>query len=497
MMENKIIWYPNDFLLHHQWRFHNSKARIKILVGGWGCGKSLTTTIELINNMTIPRNVGFLGRFEIPELIRSVLEDIIFAYLPPDIYKHNTIKRTITFKGYRSTIVYSFLNPSKLKNKQMGGSYGVVCVDQMEEITEEVFEILLSRLRRDETNRVFLANANPNGKDWIYRRFIATAEEQEIKPSKRYFEEIVKKNPIIADLFDYETFPPYKEYINAKEASHLIVVPTWHNPFLPEDYIKSLLKLPEDVRKRYVDSEFTEFSGKIYTEFDERKHIYLTDKLYKTGDVYVAIDPAIQGTTAVLFACYDKDKIYVFDEIYVEKAYPHQIINKIREKLDFWEIEENKVNFIIDGASKKLYHSKDKSIYHEYVILNPLPKIADKLNLILNTKLFFYNNKILIHKRCENTIIEHNNYKWKASSSKEEPLKENDHTVDCLQYIVDEIRIKYDINFTNILTSDLQIEEDLITLAEDEVHERLANIRAERLKVMRELKRNPRPWRAV
>ncbi len=498
----KIIWYPSDFLLHHQWKFHNSKARIKILIGGWGAGKSLPTTIELINNMTIPQNMGFLGRYEIPELMQSVISDIIFAYLSPDLYRHNTIRRTITFKNYRSTIVYGFLNPAKLNNKRLGGSFGVICVDQMEEINEEVFEMLLSRLRREGTNRVFLGNANPNGKDWIWRRFIKDAEEQLIKVSPKYYDEVVKRNPLLAQIFTYETYPPYREYINPKEGSHTIVVSSWLNPFLPDDYIKSFLHLPEEVRKRFVEGEFTEFSGKIYNEFDEEKTVYYYDKDYSKMQIFVSIDPALQNYTAVLFCAYDGEILYVFDEIYVKNELPLHIITRIYEKINIWGLDKDKIVFLIDNASKKLYLTKARTIYMDYAELSPIPKWGDKQNLILQVKIFFANNKIKIHKRCENTIVEHNNYKWRKSTAKEEPLKIDDHTVDCLQYVVDEIRLREGMDIKNLSIKrakeeeNLKNENELLILTEDEVHERLQKLKLQRRKIVSDFKKY-RPWRAV
>lgn len=493
----RIIWYPSEFLLHHQWRFHNlNMYRTRILVGGWASGKSLTTTIELINQLTIYQNLGFLGRYEIPELMQSVIQDIVFAYLNPEDYKHNVHRRTITFRKFKSSLIYGFLNPAKLKNKMLGGNFGVICVDQMEEIDEQTYEMLLGRLRRENTLRNFIANANPNGKDWIYRRFIENAEEQAIKPSKRYYEEIVKINPIIADLFTYETFPPYYEYHNIKESSVAIVIQTYHNPFIPKDYLISLQKLPQEVRERFVNAKFTEFSGKIYKEFDEKIHLYSAHRLYKDMEVYVAIDPAVQNITAVIFGAWDGKVLWIFDEIYEQSAYPKEIIRKIKDKLIKYEIDPDKVNYLIDIASKKQFIALGKTIYSDYAIINPVPKLVDKLKAILQVKMFFYNNKIMINKELKNTINEHTNYKWNRNSTREEPLKKDDHTVDCVQYIVDEIVMKHNVDLQNIETvqNNFEVEENnSILKLEDEFHERmnkLIEIRNSRRKIMKELRRN-------
>jgi PBSX family phage terminase large subunit len=472
-MKEWMIWYPTDFILHHQWKFHNTKAKIKILVGGWASGKTLTCTIEFLSELTQQGNFGFMGRYELPELMQSVFEDILYKYLPDKFFKQNANKRIVRFPKYNSSFVYSFLNPSKLKNKLMGGNFGVIFIDQMEEIPEDIFETLYSsRLRREGFSRVFLANSNPNGKDWIWVRFVKNAEKRIIKPSKAYFEELIKRNLFLGQLFSYETFPPYYEYYNPDLDSYTWVVPSFHNPFVPEDVLRGFTKLPPDVYKRYVLASFDEFSGKIYTEFDPDKHIYTADREYMNMDVFVAIDPAVKGYTAVVFSAWDREtkRLYVFDEVYIEDAYPAQVIDKIHQKLQIYELELNKITFIIDVASKKQYFNKDRSLYQFYADLMPIPKSAPKDRLIMNVKMFFHNNMIKINARCENTIREHTNYKWKQHTLKDEPLKVDDHTVDCLQYIVDEIILHFNLDFNNLtLEEPKETEYDF----EEEFHRRM------------------------
>jgi len=59
---------------------------------------------------------------------------------------------------------------------------------------------------------------------------------------------------------------------------------------------------------------------------------------------------------------------------------------------------------------------------------------------------YFKNNKIYIHKSCENLSRELVNYQWEQPSASrmelnqpEKPLKKDDHAVDSLRYLVNEV----------------------------------------------------------
>jgi phage terminase large subunit len=48
----------------------------------------------------------------------------------------------------------------------------------------------------------------------------------------------------------------------------------------------------------------------------------------------------------------------------------------------------------------------------------------------------FRNNKIRINEKCKNFIRELESYQYDDSTMKEIPVKENDHTQDCMRYVL-------------------------------------------------------------
>src|SRR5574341_82908 len=76
-----------------------------------------------------------------------------------------------------SQFIFSNLDdPIKFRNEE----YSMVVVDQAEEITEEIWEILIARIRWDRVPPeawTAVAAANDNGHNWVWRRFVDFPEK--------------------------------------------------------------------------------------------------------------------------------------------------------------------------------------------------------------------------------------------------------------------------------------------------------------------------------
>ena len=120
--------------------------------------------------------------------------------------------------------------------------------------------------------------------------------------------------------------------------------------------------------------------------------------------------------------------MYVFDELYDYDGVVKDIAIQIKSKLA--NIGRKDATFIIDSASqvKREYQHNGIACYDsEKDVEN---QIAQVRNAFSKDSLFFDINKCPMH------VVEHKGYIWNEKSKKKrpEPVKENDHTCNSVQY---------------------------------------------------------------
>lgn len=396
----KTATNPNGDPLPTQARFHSCNAKERVLAGGWGCGKTKALILEMAKDIAIPNNYILLGRLDMGELISSTMRDFLEVY-EGIIVNHNKQERTIKFPN--GTIVYyTNLDASRDAVKKIQSlNLGAVVLDQLEEIDESVYIALVGRLRRQQTRRCIYSAMNPNGHDWIYNRFIKNNEH----PDER----------------------------------RIFITTTLENIHLPKDYVESLLKMPEQWVKRYVYCSFDEWEGMVYEKFNEAIHKIPKYQPSIYEQHYIVVDYGYRNPTAILWISVDFDGIArVWDEYYQSNELIENLANVIKDRHP--EIFD-KAYLLIDPSA--FYSRQDgKTISDEFikygVYFNPADNILmqgiDRVNSL------FANRKLFICENCVNTLKEISNYRWKTFNKTikrnypEEPLKKDDHAMDCLRY---------------------------------------------------------------
>ena len=81
-----------------QAKFHISKAKYRILAGGFATGKTTSLCLEIIKeSFKYDKNYGVLGRKDLPELKSTTLKELLDICPKELINKHNKQDRTIQF----------------------------------------------------------------------------------------------------------------------------------------------------------------------------------------------------------------------------------------------------------------------------------------------------------------------------------------------------------------------------------------------------------------
>lgn len=189
-----------------------SPVRDLLLSGGFRSGKTTIACIKIITqHCTQPNNRILIGRLTYPEL-RDSTQKSFFGLLPPEWIKSwNKSEGVLTLLN-GTEILFRHLDTTS-EEELKGMELGAALIDQVEEISEDVYLILKSRLNMMHVKcRQLIMTCNPL-LFWAYKYF-----KQETDPDRELIEFSMLDNK--------------------------------HN--LPEDYLQDMLKRPENWKRQFV-----------------------------------------------------------------------------------------------------------------------------------------------------------------------------------------------------------------------------------------------------
>lgn len=225
---------------------HNAKAKYRYVQGGFGSGKTMWGDWEVIDNcMEIPRSRWLVARDTVQDLEDSTKHDF-FEVCPPELIKSYRKKlNTVVFQNNSEVVFRSFrgYNPTSQTGKQKAGIKALnlsgFYIDEASETTRDHYQMLKGRLRLASVgqghHKGILTSNPPDKNHWLHQEF--NGHE---------------------DPMDKDTF--------------MIIIPSYDNPYLPEDYIPNLEKdYDESWIGRYLRGSwgFVLKGDPVYTGFKE------------------------------------------------------------------------------------------------------------------------------------------------------------------------------------------------------------------------------------
>jgi phage terminase large subunit len=187
--------------------------------------------------------------------------------------------------------------------------------------------------------------------------------------------------------------------------------------------------MPEDRFFQEYMADFRKQEGLVYKEFGRTLHIYdneAIDVVMKIGSV----DFGFVNPCAVLTVLKDKRGTYwVANEFYETGKTDAQIAEVVAAK-EFTKVYPDPEN---QGAIKEL---RDRNVNVQEVLKDKGSVIAgiQKIRELLKQR------RIRIHRSCLNLIWELETYHYPKSkvegNDSEVPVKENDHALDALRYVI-------------------------------------------------------------
>ena len=391
---------------------HNDEHRFKVIVCGRRWGKTILAVNELIKKaMMTPGQYWYvaptykqahliawemLKRFAVPELRRKKPDE---TELKVDLINGASIR------------LMGADNPDSLRGVGLRG----VVLDEFADIKRSVWTTIIRPMLSDYKGwAIFLGT--PKGKiNHLYEHFIKDTEHHDA---------------------DYRT--PENISIDADKDYKSFIFRTVDNPYIdPIEIEKAKQELAPQYFKQEYEASFENYTGLIYKEFNDAKHIISINATEKeTGrkfikdwwKVYIGIDTG-RHTAVSFMTIDDKGKKYIFDEIYSYDDTVFNVASQIKHKLAQWGIAKTPICFI-DSASQVKREYEANKIYcvdSEKDVENQIEQV--RKNLAHDT--ICYNSD-----KCPMHIVEHKGYIWDEKAKKPQPIKENDHTVNAVQYIL-------------------------------------------------------------
>lgn len=410
-----------------QIEFITSNKRYSCYSGGFGSGKTFAGCLRGLMLSQFPGNVGLIGRLTYVEL-RDTTRKTFFDLCPSEYYDPKAGGKWSPSENYLrlvngSEILFRHLDTISEK-ELLSLNIGWFYIDQAEEITENVFRILQSRLRLNRVpNRYGFITCNPEPGNWIHHKFKKPKDEGRLDPNYQHID---------SSSFD--------------------------NPHLPKDYLDDLMaSYPEEMRKRFIEGRWDVIENQIYTEFDMRQHVVKPFTTPKNWEYLVALDHGMVNPTCALLGALDHDgNIFIIDEYYEPGVVSKhaQAIHKMTKEheIGFW---------LIDPATQAKTREKEGmpwSVIEEYEDYGLFftPANNEKLAGINRVKEFLMLQKnrrhpttnvhpapkLYIFQNCINLITEIQQYKWKKlrglseRNAPEQSVDFQDHAVDALRYLI-------------------------------------------------------------
>lgn len=410
--------------------FHRSSSYERFMFGAFGSGKTWAICAESIAwCLEQPGIRGLITRLTVPEL-RDTTETVFFEILPHDLYKAGEVRRT---GGHVES--FTFPNGSKILfraiddwNKHKSLNVGFIAYDEMDEFDEETYMGMASRVRQREPTpegkeygatkierRGIWGASNPAGHNWCWRRAVNAATK---KDRTEYFR---------STSFD--------------------------NPYLPPEYIDSLLLYPAQWIRRYVLCQFDDFAGQIYESWNWDDHVVKDDLRLEGKELYwMGMDPGTRSPTAGLWVVVDIDgSIGGTPRSLIGVAEYQQSYTAAQEHTKQWRIIEAKHRMnvrwrVSDPSVMAVDRGSNMTLEDQYRRLGYSFQLGpkDHRDRIPMLGQLIQMRRFLLTPNCPMTYEAIKNYQWedlttamrqKGVDAPERPLKKDDHLVDCAQYL--------------------------------------------------------------
>ena len=204
------------------------------------------------------------------------------------------------------------------------------------------------------------------------------------------------------------------------------------NPFLPPSFVENLKKEYAGTvfYDRYILGKWTLAEGLVYPMFGDS---CIVRDIPDTGDYYISIDYGTHNPFSAGLWCVTKTEAVRIGEYYYcgreerKEKTPEEYYSEIKRLAGGRDIK----CLIVDPSADAFIATVKK--HHEFKVRGA---VNDVLPGIQTTAEMIASGKLKIHESCEDAIREFGLYRWDEKAESDRVVKENDHAMDEIRYMV-------------------------------------------------------------
>ena len=204
------------------------------------------------------------------------------------------------------------------------------------------------------------------------------------------------------------------------------------NPFLPPSFVENLKKeyAGTDFYDRYILGKWTLAEGLVYSMFGDP---CIVQDIPDTGDYYISIDYGTHNPFSAGLWCVTKTEAVRIGEYYYcgreerKEKTPEEYYSEVKRLAGGRDIK----CLIVDPSADAFIATVKK--HHEFKVRGA---VNDVLPGIQTTAEMIASGKLKIHESCEDAIREFGLYRWDEKAESDRVVKENDHAMDEIRYMV-------------------------------------------------------------
>ena len=431
--------YIHYIPLPHQLAMHKDKHKIKMQIGGMGSAKSNGGVMEIINHaLSVPYGQTIMLAQTLKQLSKAIMP-IFDEYLPRKfVTKWTDTKAEIEIVLNNGHKITGFASDDEEKFRSM--NITAFLIEEASGIDPKIYQECVRRLRNVHgiingiPHFVGVICSNPSQgfiRDLLFTADYIVGSESIAKTVEMYEKRVTNRNPDLAAFLSSSR----------------------DNPYLPPGFVQSVINslTPEQARL-YVDCIIEYAEGAVYPKI--LSYTCEPFEIPANWERFVAHDPGINDPAAILLGARDPEskKIYFYREYYERDKVLSQVASAFKGMIA--DIPQGCLHMpLIDPSSDKRSKTTGRTykqqlqIEHGVVTKNAVNNIEDGIQRVKNMMhdglLIFFNN-------LTQTLREGCEYRYPTQEERnknknlgDKPLDKDNHLMDCLRYICQELPYEY------------------------------------------------------
>ena len=300
------------------------------------------------------------------------------------------------------------LDDDERVDKILGDEYLHIFVNEATQTSWKTLQTVTTRLAQpiDAPHKIIL-DCNPKSqRHWLYRAGVMRQDPDTLAPL------------LDADIWTRLSWTPYD------------------NPHLPPDALAALEALTGAQRRRMLDGEWCDNEGAVYDEFDEDIHVHKGPMPagWERWTAVAGIDFGYTNPFVCLWGALDPDgRLWITRERYQARQTVHEHAQAILAaglKRPAWTVADH------DAEDRATLHAAGiQTLAATKDVERGIQAVKARLKVRPDGR-----PRLYVHEACRETIAEFYDYAWAppkdGRNAKEEPVKDRDHAMDALRYIV-------------------------------------------------------------